>query len=356
MALKTPLYEIHQSEGAKLVDFAGWDMPLHYESITAEHKIVRESAAIFDVSHMGRFFLSGAGALRDINRLVVSNIAGIQDGQTKYTVVCNPEGGAKDDVLVTRLAQDRYLTVVNASNREKLLQWFQEHLSPDTQFEDKTFDVAMIAIQGPESQVVVNSVLGANIDDIEYYTAREMGSDLIVSRTGYTGENGYEIIDRNIKVVEYWKKARENGAKPAGLGCRDSLRLEMGFALYGHELDEETTPLEAGLKWLTHLDKDDFIGKDALKKQQEEGVKRRKIGFVVDGKGIPREGYKLFDGEQEVGTVSSGGFSTTLSQGIGLGFVQSGHTKTDSLFVEIRGKKVPATITKPPFVRKRVKD
>ncbi len=352
---KTALFQEHQNESARIVDFAGWDMPLQYSSITGEHAIVRETAGIFDVGHMGRFFISGSQSAEMVSKLVVSKIANLSAGRVRYSVVCNPEGGCKDDVLVTRLSEDSFLVVVNASNREKLLSWFEKNLDPTLAFQDRTFETGMIAIQGPNALDITSKILNMELDSIDYYHAKQLDENFIVSRTGYTGEDGFEIIAPNGPIVDFWRKAREQGAQPTGLGARDSLRLEMGYPLYGHELEEDISPLEAGLSWVVHLDKRDFIGKSALVKQKEEGIPRRRAGFVLDGSGVPRQGYALYDGEENVGSVTSGGFSTVLKKGIGLGLVTSGHQKTENLFVEIRGKKVPATVQKPPFVPTRVK-
>lgn len=355
MSLRTPLYETHVAEKAKIVDFAGWEMPIHYQSITQEHQTVRESAGLFDVSHMGRFWFSGENARDDVNRLIVSRIDNLDKGQARYTIVCNPQGGAKDDIIVTKLAEDGYLAVVNASNREKLLEWFNQNLSDKTKLHDCTFETGMFAIQGPNALQIVNTLFNQDFADLPYFQARDLGDHILVSRTGYTGEDGCEIIAPNEKIVEFWRKARELGAQPTGLGARDSLRLEMGYPLYGHELTEEITPLEAGLGWAVHLKKDDFIGKEVLQQQKENGIPRRRLPFVVEGKGIPREGYALYDGDTEIGYVTSGGFSTTLKQGIGLGLVKADHVKPQALAVEIRKRMIPAKKVKLPFVSKKVK-
>lgn len=354
MGQKTVLYEIHQAENGRIVDFAGWEMPLQYESITAEHKAVRAACGIFDVSHMGRFFLNGPGAGPTLDRLVISRLMDMTPGQTRYTAVCNPRGGTKDDVLVTYLEPESYLVVVNASNREKLWKWFNEHLLPETEIQDRTFETGMVAIQGPESARIVGMIFRHSVDDIGYYKTRSMGSGVFLSRTGYTGEDGFEIIADGKRIRDYWRQARNNGAVAVGLGARDSLRLEMGYALYGHELTEEISPLEAGLQWVTHLDKGDFIGRDALLAQKEAGLERRRVGLIVNGAGIPRQGCVLFQGDQPVGEVTSGGFSPILSKGIALGFVKSDST-LDLFSVEIRGKQIPVEKKNPPFVPKKVK-
>lgn len=354
MPNKTCLFSTHQSEGAKLVDFAGWDMPLQYSSITAEHQIVREQTGIFDVSHMGRFFISGPGAADSLAKLVVSRVHDMEHGQTRYTIVCNHGGGARDDILVNRLGDESFLAVVNASNREKLLEWFNTHLE-NAQLDDRTFETGMIAIQGSGAEAIVKSIVGEEAVSLGYYRILDCGDGVFVSRTGYTGEDGFEVIAPNDKTVDLWKAARQAGAEPVGLGARDSLRLEMGFPLYGHELEETISPVEAGLKRVVHLDKDDFIGKAALEAHVNDGPPRRRIALVLSGPGVPRQGYALYDGDEAIGEVTSGGYSTVLKKGIALGLVKADHFKPEALSVEIRNKRVPAEKIKAPFVEKRVK-
>lgn len=355
MILQTALHQTHEAEGARLVDFAGWRMPLQYTSITAEHGFVRESAGVFDVGHMGRFFVSGPKAADSLARVTVSRIHDMEIGQTRYTIVCNHAGGARDDILVNRIGEENFLIVVNASNREKLWQWFSSHFEDDVQFVDKTLETGMIAVQGPKAESIVSGVLGCDVSGLAYYHIQSLDDGAYVSRTGYTGEDGFEIIAANDQMADLWKNVRECGAHPVGLGARDSLRLEMGFPLYGHELEETISPLEAGLKRVVHFDKDEYIGKAALEAQQEDGVPRRRIAFVLQGPGIPREGYPLSYGGTPIGKVTSGGFSPVLKKGFGLGLVKAEYAKTETLGVEIRGKVVPAERVKPPFVEKRVK-
>ncbi len=355
MALRTPLYEKHVAENARIVDFAGWDMPVQYESIPKEHKQVREGVGIFDVSHMGRFFFSGTNVGEELNQFFVSNVRDLLPGNTKYTLVCKEDGGVLDDVLVTCLDESNYMVVVNASNREKLLVWFKKHLSPSITFEDRTKDIGMVAIQGEQSPQVVQAIMKQDFSDLDYYSCKALGGYWYVSRTGYTGEDGFEIIAPNKRMPEVWDKARENGCAPVGLGARDTLRLEMGFPLYGHELSEEITPLEALLKWTIDFEAGDFIGKDALLKQMETGIPRRRLAFTLEGKGIPRADCKIFDEEESIGSVTSGGFSPVLNKGIGLALVQNGRQKSDNLFVQIRNRKIPINRVKIPFVKKKVK-
>lgn len=355
MTHQTALLSQHEAEGGKIVDFAGWRMPLQYESITREHQAVREEAGVFDVGHMGRFFLDGPAAAEGVSRLVVSRIDDMNHGQTRYTLVCNEQGCALDDILVNRLADDQFLLVVNASNREKLASWFNRHLPDAVLFQDKTLDTGMIAVQGPKAEAITSQVLDISLSALGYYNILMLDGGVYVSRTGYTGEDGFEIIAPNDQMEALWKAVRAAGASPAGLGARDSLRLEMGFPLYGHELSEEITPLEAVLKRVVHLDKSDFIGKEALEAQLENGVPRKRIGFVLTAAGVPRQGYQLYDGDSPIGEVTSGGYSTVLKKGIGLALVAADHVKPENLSVDIRGKKIPAEKTKPPFVEKRVK-
>lgn len=356
MNLKTPLFPLHQESNARIVDFAGWEMPVQYNSITTEHQYVRETVGIFDVCHMGRFYLIGTGATQGLDRLVASRVTDLEPGVVRYTVVCNPAGGIKDDILITCLKPDGFLVVVNASNREKLLPWFKEHLRGKDLLADRTFETGMIAIQGPDSEPLVRQLLNADFSTLGYYQGIDLGDGLFVSRTGYTGENGFEIIAANDRIQEFWKKACALGAKPCGLGARDTLRLEMGFSLYGHELSEETSPLEAGLKRVVHLDKSDFIGKEALNKEAEMGSKRRRIGFQLIDRGVPREHCAVYDDDRLIGQSTSGGFSPTLQKGIGLALVDNSWRQSGTLSLEIRGKKIPIEVKKLPFVTKRVKN
>lgn len=355
MNLKTPLYSLHQNANARIVDFAGWEMPVQYDSITAEHQAVREFVGVFDVCHMGRFHLAGDGAAQGLSRLVVSRIADMQSGDVRYSLVCNPEGGTKDDILIACLDADEFLVIVNASNRDKLLPWFRDHLRGRDMLTDRTLETGLIAVQGPKAESIVNQLVKTDLSTLGYYKIRPLGNDVFISRTGYTGEDGFEIMTPNDQTVEIWKKACSLGAKPCGLGSRDILRLEMGYPLYGHELSETTTPLEAGLKWTVHFDKTDFIGKEALQSELELGSKWRRVGFQLTAPGIPREHCLIYDGDRQIGESTSGGFSPLLKKGIGMASIDNQWQPSANLFVEIRGKKIPIEIKKPPFVPKRVK-
>ena len=352
MSLQTPLFEIHQQLKAQIVDFAGWSMPVQYASLTEEHKSVRDAAGIFDVCHMGRFSVWGPDSAAFLEQMVVSRITDLEPGQIRYTVVCNPEGGCKDDILVCRMGSNRYFLVVNASNREKIWNWFTSNKKGNCELRDDTNSTGMIAIQGPDAERITNQLFAADITSLPYYHIRIVDSAVLASRTGYTGEDGFEIAMPLDRTAELWNKAVALGAKPCGLGARDILRLEMGFSLYGHELNEEISPIQAGLGWLVHLNKPNFIGREILKKEKEGGPVLQRIAFTMTEKGIPRQGFNLYDEDTLIGEVTSGTFSPLLKQGIGLGIVS--HIPS-SLFVDIRGKKGKAELAKLPFVPKRVK-
>lgn len=353
MAFKTPLYKYHEEDGAKIVDFAGWLMPIQYESIATEHHAVRTGCGMFDVSHMGRFLLSGKGAVKTIHHLIVSRVEDLEPGMCRYSVICNPEGGMKDDIIVSRLASEYFLMVVNASNREKLIPWIKNHMLSDTHFADNTFETGMIAIQGPQSSSVVQEIYDIDLSEHDSFRCRILNGNMILSRTGYTGEDGFEIIGTKEQIADLWRACRQKKVKPAGLGARDSLRLEMGYSLYGHELSEEVSPIEAGLSWVIHWDKNDFIGKAPLLEQKNNGALIKRIGFELLEQGIPRQGCAIEYNGQVVGEATSGGYSLTLKKGIGLALVKSDTPSDADISVDIRGKKIPARIVKPPFLKKK---
>jgi aminomethyltransferase len=353
MSLQTPLFSLHQNRKAKIVDFAGWQMPVQYQSLTDEYLAVRKQCGIFDVSHMGQFHLAGINAAEFLDSMVVSRIADMHPGQVRYTVVCNPHGGCKDDILVTRLDATAFFIVVNASNREKIYQWFNSHLSGEATLTDNTLQSGMIAIQGPNAQTIINQIFERDYTDLPYYHSTRLPGNRMLSRTGYTGEDGFEIAGPKDMIVEDWNKAVSLGAVPAGLGARDLLRLEMGYSLYGHELNEETSPIQAGLNWVVHLDKDDFIGKKALQDEKQQKPALRRIAFQMESAGIPRQDCPLYDGDQHIGNVTSGTFSPILKKGIGLALVSQ---KPENLSIEIRGKRVNALLAKLPFVPSHVKN
>ena len=358
----TPLHDRHRALGAKMAAFGGFDMPIQYTGILDEHRAVREGAGLFDVSHMGEFRLRGPDALELAQRLVTNDVGRLDaDGKAQYAVLCRADGTAVDDLLVYRVAPDDVLLVVNASNIDK--DW--AHVSAvaasaglDAQLSNESDDWALLALQGPDAFRVLRDASGVDASDIPYYQFRAhdglFGAErCVVSHTGYTGEPGVELYLSPEAAGEAWDALVEAGATPAGLGARDTLRLEAGYCLYGHELTDDTTPLEAGLGWVVKPDAGDFVGRDALAAQKAEGVPRRLVGLVVEGRGIPRAGYPVVDADgAEIGTVTSGSQSPTLGQGVALALVASdpGHTAPGTrLGISVRGRVLPATVTKPPF-------
>jgi len=362
----TPLIEQHRAHGAKLVDFAGWDMPIQYASVVDEYHRVRTKAGLFDVSHMGRITVSGAGSCGFLQRMTTNDVAKLGVGQAHYSMVCNERGGVKDDIFVYRTGESDYLLCVNASNREKILGWINAHwtASDNCRIEDRTSVLAQIAIQGPASRDILMAVGADNLTGLALHHACESqlaGITCFVARTGYSGELGYEVNVPAEQAATLWQqlllKGEAKGLKPAGLGARDLLRLEMGYLLYGNDIGEETTPLEAGADWTVNFQKGDFIGSPALKAQAETGPARRFVAFELLEKAVPRHGCKILapSSSQPIGEVTSGNFSPLLQKGIGLGYVPSSFsTPGTAVAIEIRGKILPAAIVKPPFYKRKV--
>ena len=357
----TPLHDRHLALDAKMAEFGGWDMPIQYTGILDEHAAVRERAGLFDVSHMGEFRLRGPGALALAQRLVTNDVGKLADGGAQYAVLCHETGGAVDDLLVYRIAQDDVLLVVNAANIGK--DW--AHVSAvadaaglDVEIENESDGWALLALQGPDAFEVFERATGVDASDVPYYHFRQQdgvfGAErAIVSHTGYTGEQGLELYLSPDAAGRAWDALVEAGATPAGLGARDTLRLEAGYCLYGHELDDDTTPYEAGLGWVVKPDAGDFVGRDALVQQKADGVPRKLVGLKVEGRGIPRAGYPVVDGDgAEIGVVTSGSQSPVLSQGVALAYVPNDARYTElgaELGVSVRGRVLPATVAKPPF-------
>lgn len=361
---RTPLYDAHVRLGAKMVPFAGFDMPVQYSGIIDEHLAVRRAAGMFDVSHMGEVEVTGPHAFEFVQNLVTNDAGRLDDGKAMYTVMCKPDGGIVDDLLVYRRAHDNYLLVINASNIEGDYDWMVSNNPAKADLRNISDDVALIAVQGPDAMGIVRGVSGAAVDDLKFYHFLELpsgtffGSDLaIISYTGYTGEAGVEIYCDAGCAERVWNALIEQGEtvglKPAGLGARDTLRLESGFCLYGNDISLNTNPIEAGLGWVTKLDKGDFVGRDSLAAIKESGPTRKLAGFILDGKGIPRAGYPIVDRSGNVvGEVTSGSQSPLLGCGIGLGYIDtaSGLHKPDSeIAIRIRKNDVPAVVRKPPF-------
>jgi aminomethyltransferase len=354
---RTPLYDEHRALGARLVDFAGWEMPVQYEGIKAEHQAVRNHAGLFDVSHMGEAFFRGPDAEEAVQRLVTRDVSRLETGQAGYSAVCYEDGGTVDDVLVYRRPDD-FLVVVNAANREKDLDHFRENTGDlDVEISDETEDWALLALQGPEAASLLQNLTGTDLSDLKYFRFTEgevAGAKTIISRTGYTGEDGFELYLSSGDAPRVWRGLQEAGATPAGLGARDTLRLEAGMCLYGNELDPETTPLEAGIGFAVHLDKEqEFIGQDALRKEKEEGLRKKLVGFEVAGRGIARHDYPVKVDNETVGRVTSGTLSPTLNKAIGLALVSPG--VEDRFEVVIRERPVEAHTVPLPFYRRQKK-
>jgi aminomethyltransferase len=354
---RTPLYGEHKALGARLVDFAGWEMPVQYEGIKAEHNAVRNHAGLFDVSHMGEAVFRGPDAKEAVQRLVTRDVSRLEDGQAGYSAVCYESGGTVDDVIVYRRPDD-FLVVVNASNREKDLEHFRSNTQDlDVEVADESDDWALLALQGPEADDVLQNLTGANLPDLRPFRFVEgevAGAKTLVSRTGYTGEDGFELYLSPDDAPRVWRELLEAGATPAGLGARDTLRLEAGMCLYGNELDPETTPLEAGIGFAVHLDKErEFIGQEALRREKEEGLRKKLVGFEVEGRGIARHDYPVRVEGETVGHVTSGTLSPTLGQAIGLALVSPG--VEDRFEVVIRERPVEAHTVQLPFYKREKK-
>ncbi|MGD2070455.1 MAG: glycine cleavage system aminomethyltransferase GcvT [Gemmatimonadota bacterium] len=356
---KTPLYDEHVQLDGKMVPFAGFSMPVQYPTgITAEHRAVREGAGVFDVSHMGEFDLRGPDAPRAVQRVTVNDASKIEVGQAQYSAMVNEAGGILDDLIVYRF-DDHFMLVVNASNRAKDFAWIVDHTGDlDVEVTDRSDEIALIAVQGPNARQLVKRLTEDDVDAIGYYRFARgtvAGAPAVISATGYTGEDGFELYLANDDAVKVWRallaEGGDLGLHPAGLGARDSLRLEVGYALYGNDLDEHHTPLEAGLGWITKLDADDFIGREALRAQKEKGVERKLVGLRLTERGFPRPGYDVLSAEgRVVGSVTSGTMSPMLGQGIALAYVPTALAAKDTgVAVSIRDKAVAARVQRPPF-------
>ena len=359
---KTKLYNVHQNLGAKLVDFAGYQMPIQYSSIIEEHKTVRSSVGVFDVSHMGEIFIRGEKALEFVQHITTNNAQKLNNGRVQYSAMCYEDGGIVDDLLVYRLSENEFMLVVNASNKDKDYEWMKKNNEFDVEIVEESDEYTLLAVQGPDSKKVIQKICDADLESLDYYhflQSKCVGVDMIVSRTGYTGELGYELYFKgDDKAAEQvWKKTFEAGAefniKPVGLAARDSLRLEMGFCLYGNDIDKTTNPIEAGLGWITKLKKGDFIGRDVLLKVKEEGAKRKLVPMLTEDRAFPRHGYEITSNGSKIGYITSGTVSPILNKPIALGYVDKEYANEDSAVnFLIRDKEIPAKIVKLPFVVK----
>jgi len=355
--IKTPFYDFHVAAGAKMVTFAGFCMPVQYRGIIAEHLTVRRNVGLFDLSHMGEIEVTGADALDFLQKVTTNNVAALNDGNIQYSCMTTPSGGIVDDLLVYRLS-DGYLLVVNAANTAKDFDWLRAHSFGDVRITDRSAETALLAIQGPNAQRVLQEVTDYELEKMPYYTsavAPIAGVELLFSRTGYTGEDGFEIYIPRQHCYHLWealvRTGRKYGMELIGLGARDTLRLEMKMALYGNDIDESTTPLEAGLGWIVYFDKD-FIGKEVLVRQKEEKPRRRLVCLELEGKAVPRTGYAIYNDAEKIGRVTSGTSSPSLQKPIALGYVPREKAKAGTrVAIEIRGAKHPAAVVKPPFYK-----
>lgn len=353
---RTPLFEAHQRLGGKLVDFAGWELPVQFSGILEEHRAVRTGAGLFDVSHMGEIVFEGAGALQACNELISNDLSRISDGQALYAAILNQDGGIVDDVICYRFSSERILVCANGANVEKDLEWLQRHARPAARIRDESPEWAQLALQGPKAQELLGKLTSTDLSMIGFFRFAEIevhSRPALVARTGYTGEDGFEIFCRPDEAIPLWDALLEQGATPCGLGARDSLRLEAGLCLYGNELSDERTPFEAGLGWIVKMDKHDFVGKAALEKQKAAGVQQKLVGFTLEERGIPRSGYPILSDGKQVGVVTSGTQSPTLQKPIGLGYVPVGLATVGTTFqVEIRNKPVLARVIETPFYKR----
>jgi aminomethyltransferase len=364
----TPLTAWHIAHGAKMVPFAGFTMPVQYAAgVLAEHAAVRQRVGVFDITHMGEFAIAGPGAEAWLDGMVTNRVAGIAPGKVVYTALCRPGGGVLDDMLIYRLERERWLVVCNAVNRRKVGAWFTGHLSPDrTTLHDVSDQTALIAVQGPDSLRLIQRLASfASVSDaiaeLSFYTALQVdiaGATWTVSRTGYTGEHGYEIYLPNVAALPLWEellaKGEDLGVLPVGLAARDTLRFEMAYCLYGHELGEDITPLEAGIGWAVKLKKEQFIGREALQRQQATGVPRQLVGLRVDGRAIARAQTAVLARGRRIGQVTSGTFSPTLKRALALALVEKPLAEVP-LQVEVRGKLIACSVVPHPFLAARVK-
>ncbi len=356
---KTALYEKHIEHGAKMVAFAGFEMPVQYKSITAEHNRVRSTVGIFDVSHMGEFIVRGENAQKFLDKMTVNNVRKLQVNQAQYSAMLDDDGGIIDDLIVYHF-EDHYMLVVNAANREKDFAWLEKHLIDGVELIDESDSWSLMAIQGRNAPELIQSLTETNLDEIKYYWFAEGlvgGQPAVISRTGYTGEDGFELYVKNEAAAAIWGAVIEAGKEfdiePVGLGARDTLRLEMKFALYGNDIDSSTNTIESGLGWITKSAKGDFVGREAVLKVKEQGITRKLIGFELIEKGIPRHGYDCMMGDEKVGYVTSGCWSPSLDKGIGMAYLPKEMAPVGARFeIQVRNKRIKAVVVDTPFYKR----
>lgn len=357
---RTPLYECHQEAGARLVDFAGWEMPVQYAGVIEEHRAVRTAAGLFDVSHMGEVRVQGPGSEEFLQRLTPNDVSKLAPGRAHYSGLLTERGTYVDDLLIYRLGAEEFLVVVNASNAERDHEWIASRAGSGVQVVNESDRWALIALQGPKAVEILRPLTSPEALALKYYgfqMGEVAGRPALVSRTGYTGEDGFELYVAPEDAPAIWRRLMEVGAphglQPAGLGARDTLRLEASMALYGHEIDESTTPFEAGLAWVVKMGKGDFLGRDALAAQQAEGLRRKLVGFEVQGRGIARQGHEVKMEGRTVGTVTSGTWSPSFEKALGMAYVPAEKAAPGTaLEIDVRGRALPATIVDVPFYRR----
>ena len=357
--LRTALYQTHLALGGRMVPFGGWDMPVQYSGILSEVEAVRKDTGIFDVSHMGRLNISGPRSTEFLDWVLTGSAESLRVGRARYCMICNESGGVIDDTIFYRLSEDEYLLIPNAGNRAAVKQWFQQWIDRmfpgECSMEDRTDTTSLIAFQGPGTAATMDALCGFQASELRPFSWAEgklEGKVVLVGRTGYTGEDGYEIVVANTEAEPVWKSLLDQGAIPCGLGARDVLRLEAALPLHGHELDETITPIEAGLERFVRLDKE-FIGADALRRQNESGPARKLIGLRLPGRSAPRSGYTILDQEKEIGAVTSGSYSPTLDTSIAMGYVLERYAQPGlNLVVDIRGRQVKAEVVELPFYKR----
>lgn len=357
---KTCLHDKHVALGAMMSPFGGFDMPIQYKGITEEHNAVRHEVGVFDVSHMGEVRVKGPDAYKFVSHIFVNDVTGAPDGQIFYGMMCYENGGTVDDLLVYKVNDEEYFLVINASNIDKDVAWIKSHAEGfDVEIEDQSPYYGEVAVQGPKAEETVENVLGLPVKDLPFYnfkTIQTDGEEIIVSRTGYTGEDGFEIYGSHDYTRKVWDKLMEAGVQPCGLGCRDTLRFEVGLPLYGDELSAEITPIEASLSMFVKLDKQEFIGKEALAKQKAEGVKRRIVGIELDGNAIPRHGYPVEVEGRQVGEITTGYRSISTGKSVAMAMIDKPYDKLGTkVEVRIRKKTFPATVVKKRFYDKNYK-
>ncbi|MDL4841565.1 glycine cleavage system aminomethyltransferase GcvT [Aquibacillus rhizosphaerae] len=361
---RTPLFPEYEKHGAKTIDFGGWDMPVHFVGIKKEHEATRTAAGLFDVSHMGEIFVEGKDSERFLQKMLTNDVSKLTPNKAQYTMMCYEDGGTIDDLIVYKLAENNFLLVVNAANTTKDFDWLVKDKYGDVQISDRTAEYVQIAIQGPKAETILQKLTKTDLSKISFFNFESevlfegINQNAIVSRTGYTGEDGFEIYINADFGSELWnlilQAGKDIGIQPIGLGARDTLRFEANLALYGQELSKSITPIEAGLGFAVKTDKKtDFIGKEVLKRQKDEGVRRKLVGLEMIDKGIPRHGYRVLDMGRDIGFITTGTQSPTLKKNIGLALIESQYSKIGTeLFVQVRNKKLKAVVISTPFYKR----